>query len=376
MRLDSTSRFGCTLLLALVLAPGSAAAADPFLSPPGVAERGLAGAAAAGPGSLASAWHNPATLVDARTRVTGEWQAAPDRARDGNLEASGNAWLVGASYVNRNKWYGTAAIGFASYTPHTKKLWVERSGEADSAFGRSNLTTQVIGVPYAVELEDSGLALGVVGEIVAVDPSGSELRVEDASGSLTEATVPSDRQVGYSGAFGARYRLHDEATTRVDIGGVVRLRATSGASVEVEPAEAALLMPDKPGGLDLGVRWRRELNDDRELAAHVQYGSTDWGSAGDMRRDALAVSFRSPFDAWGAFEAGERVLRLGYGRFRPKPAESWIDWPEGYVLAGGASFFFHTGTRVDLVLERRREERDRFDDQTSWFGGLAVGLAY
>jgi hypothetical protein len=363
-------------LAGLLLAGAPAHAFDPFLSPPGVAERGLAGAAVAGPGSLASVWHNPATLVDADTEATIEWQAAANRARDGDLGRGSNAWLLGAAFVNRDKWYGTAAIGAAAYTPHTKKIWVAQAGGASSAFGRANMTTQVIGVPYALEFSETGLAVGVVGEVVAVDPSGTDLRVQDAAGNVSEADFPGARQVGYSGALGLRQRVHDEGRDRVDVGAAYRFRATAGAGVDVDTRDAARLLPDKPGGYDLGVRWARDIGDGRTLAGHLQLGSTDWGVAGDMRRRAVAISLETPFEAWGVFRPGERVLRAGYARFRPDEAESWQDWPKGAALTGGISFRFDDGTRLDGVLERRVEERDEFAEQRAWFLGLAFSFPW
>lgn len=365
-----------SLCLVAISSAGAALAADPFLSPPGAAERAAAGATVAGRGSLASVWHNPATLVDTPSRFEFEWQAAPDRGKDGTLDAGSNAWYLGASFVNRDKWYGAAATGIAAYTPHTMKLWVEQSGEPDSAFGRVNLTTQVIGVPYAVEFEDAGLSLGVVGELVGVDPSGTDLRVQDSDGDVADADLNDDQQVGFSGAVGFRYRVYDEGPTRVDIGGVRRARATSGASVDVDSGTAARLLPDKPGGYDMGLRVRHDLGEQRSIAAKLQHASTDWDSAGKVYRDALGFSLRTPFGESAALQPGERVIRVGYGRSRPRETRSWMDWPEGRVVTAGVAFLFSRGAHLDLTLERRAEERKEFDDERTWFGGFTFGLAY
>ncbi len=374
MRLASIVRLSGIAALGLAMAP-AAMAADPFLSAPGVAQRAQAGAGVAGPGSLASVWHNPATLVDAQTEVTFEWQEGPDHADDGAL-AKDNAWLAGATYVNRDKWYGTAATGIAAYTPHKHKLAVAQSGEANSAFGRSDVTTQVVGVPYALEFEEQGLALGAVGEIVTVDPKNSDLRVETTAGTVEEAELPSGRRTGFSGAFGLRYRLHRDSDNRVDLAAVLRTRATAGASLEVDSNTAEYLLPDKPGGYDLGARWRRALDDDRELAAQVQLATTDWGRSGTMRRRGIGVSLRSGFGEWGPFRGGERIWRAGYSRFRPDEAQSWMDWPEGSAWTGGLSLAFGNGTRLDFSLERRTEQRDAFDDDQIWFAGAAISFAY
>lgn len=353
-----------------------ARAADPFLSPPGVQERGLAGASVAGPGSVASVWHNPATLVDAGTRLDFEWQSAPDRARDGGLDTDSNSWLLGASFVNTDKWYGSAAIGIAAYTPHTKKFWVEPSGEPDSAFGRSNVTTQVLGVPYAVEFEELGLALGAVGELVAVDPSGSDIRIEGASGDVTTATFTDEQTTGFSGAMGFRYQVYDTGSSTIDLGGVWRVGATGGASVDVESGTAALLLPDKPGGYDLGLRWRLELSESRQFSTHVQYADTDWDSAGDIARQAIGVSLRTPFESLGPLRAGHRIISLGYSRATPDEAEPWMDWPEATAVSAAIAFVFSNDTHFDVMLEQRSEERDRFDDESSVFLGLGFGVGW
>lgn len=351
-------------------------AADPFLSPPGVRERGIAGASAAGPGSVASVWHNPATLVDAGTRVDFEWQSAPDRDRNGALKTGSNTWLLGASFVNTAKWYGTAATGVAAYTPHTKKLWIAPSGEPDSAFGRANVTTQVVGVPYAVEFDDLGLALGAVGELVAVDPSGSDIRIEDASGNVSTAVFTDEQTIGFSGAIGFRYRLYDNGPSGIDLGGVWRLGATGGASVDVESGTTALLLPDKPGGYDLGLRWRLALSDSRQISTHLQYAITDWGSAGDIARQAVGISLRTPFESMGALRAGHRILSLGYARATPDESASWMDWPDATTVSTAVAFVFSNDTHVDFTLEQRSEERDRFSDDSAVFFGIGFGIGW
>ena len=354
----------------------AAQAADPFLSAPGVAERGMGGAMAAGPGSLASVWHNPATLVDGDTRVDIEWQGVPDRRDDGTLRSGSNAWFIGASWVNRDKWYGTVATGVAAYTPHNMKLWSEQPGEANSAFGRSNITTQVVGVPYAVEFDEFGLALGAVGEIVAVDPSGSDVRIQRDDGDITEADFDDDQHFGVSGALGARWRVHDDGPNRVDLGAVYRAEASAGASLDLDSGIAQRLMPDKPGGWDLGLRWRHRLNDARSLSLQFHYGSTNWRNAGHMRRDGIGFEYRAPFDATTAFRSGERALRVGISRARPHEDRDWMDWPRATALSGGIGFDFTESVHIDLVAELRSEARSEVDDDDSWFTGLNVGFPF
>ncbi len=363
------------LFLAAGLVP-AAQAADPFLSPPGVAERGMGGAMTAGSGSLAAIWHNPATLVDGDTRVELEWQSAPDRREDGTLRAGSNAWFFGASWVNRDKWYGTVATGVAAYTPHNMKFWSEQTGEPRSAFGRTNITTQVVGVPYAVEFDELGLALGAVGEIVAVDPSGSDIRIQRADGDVSEADFDDEQHFGVSGAMGARLRVHDDGPTRVDLGAVYRPGATAGARLDLDSGAAERLMPDKPGGWDIGVRWRHRFEGERALSAQAHYGSTHWGSAGHLRRDALAVSYTVPFDATAALRSGERTLRLAYSRARPHEDRGWMDWPRATAIAAGIGFDFVEGVHIDLVAELRDEERSDHDDDDSWFTGVNFGFPF
>ena len=360
-----------------VLAGSSAAqAADPFLSPPGVAEAGTGGASVAGPGSLASVWHNPATLVDADTRVDFEWQMAANRTRGGRLSRRPNAWFVGASFVNRDKWYGTVATGIAAYTPHTKKQWVAEVGEGDSAFGRTNVTTQVIGIPYAVEFDSIGLALGAVGELIAVDASGTEIRVKDTAGEIDEADVDDEQNIGFSGALGIRYIFYESGPVRLDVAGVRRARATSGASIDVDSGTAALLAPDKPAGWNAGLRWRYDLGDERSIAVKLHYGSTDWDDAGKMRRDAVGLAFRRPFGDTTAFRSGVMTLRAGYSRFRPNEAEAWMDWPRGQALSAGIGLDFEQSLNIDVFLERRLEERNEFRDQNKTFGGFSIGIPF
>jgi hypothetical protein len=369
-----------TLLMPLILTAlaGSSGvqAADPFLSAPGVAEAGVGGATVAGAGSLASVWHNPATLVDGDTQFVFEWQTAADRTRDGRLSRGANSWFAGASFVNRDKWYGTVATGIAAYTPHTMKQWVAEVGEGDTAFGRTNVTTQAIGVPYAVEFDRIGLAIGAVGELIAVDASGTEIRVKDAAGEISEAEVDDEQNIGFSGALGLRYRMYHEGSTRVDLAGVRRMRASGGASVDVDSGTAALLAPDKPAGWDVGLRWHRDLADQRSIAVSLHYGSTDWDDAGDMRRDAVGLTYRRPFGDSAVLRSGVMSLRAGFSRYRPDEAEAWMDWPRGRALSAGIGFDFDQTLSVDLVLQRRFEERARFNDQHKTFGGFNISLPF
>lgn len=364
--------------LVLAVAGGStvAQAADPFLSPPGVAEAGTGGAMTAGPGSLASIWHNPATLVDGDTRFDLEWQTASDRTRGGRLSRGAHSWFVGASFVNRDKWYGTVATGIAAYTPHTKKQWVAEVGQGDSAFGRTNVTTQVIGIPYAVEFDSIGLALGAVGELVAVDASGTEIRVKDAAGEISEADVDDDQNIGFSGALGIRYIFYENGPVRLDVAGVRRARASEGASIDVDSGTAALLAPDKPAGWDAGLRWRYDLGEQRSIAVKLHYGSTDWDAAGKMRRDTAGLTYRRPFGDTTAFRSGVMSLRAGYSRFRPNEAEAWMDWPRGRALSAGVGFDFDQAVSIDVYLERRLEERNAFRDQRKTFGGFNIGIPF
>jgi|GEM_PF-4664555 len=369
-----------TLILPLVLTlfGGSSAvqAADPFLSPPGVAGAGTGGAMVAGPGSLASVWHNPATLVDGDTEFVFEWQTAADRTRGGRLSRGANSWFAGASFVNRDKWYGTVATGIAAYTPHTQKYWTAEVGEGNSAFGRTNVTTQAIGIPYAVEFDRIGLALGAVGELIAVDASGTEIRVKDSAGEISEADVDDDQNIGFSGALGIRYIFYEEGPVRVDVAGVRRARASDGASIDVDSGTAARLAPDKPAGWDAGLRWRYDMGEQRSIAIKMHYGSTHWDDAGKMRRDGFGFTFRRPFGDTTALRSGMMSLRAGYSRFRPDEAKPWMDWPRGRALSAGIGFDFDQSLTLDVFLERRKEERNQFRDQHKTFGGVSIGIPF
>lgn len=363
--------------VALLLGAGSANASGPFNTPPGVAERAAADAVVAGQGSLSSAWHNPATLVDAQTRVEFEWQQGADRDADGTIGTDRNAWLAGASFVNRDKHYGAAAIGIAGYTPRTMKLWVRRSGEADSAFGRVNVTTQEFNVPYAVEFDELGLSLGVTGGLVAVDPSGSDLRVESASGGVAEAEFSDDLEIGFNGALGFRQKLDwGDGPWQAALGGVYRLPALGGAELDISDKGADLLLPDPPSGYDLGGRVTREFGDGRAASFALQFGGTDWGDSGDVSRSAFGFSYRHPFDEFAGFTGGTLVWRAGFNRTDADPAESWMDWPDTESLTGGIAVEFDSGSHLDLAFESRDEERDEFDDDSALFAGIAIGIGF
>lgn len=363
--------------VALIFGGGSAHASGPFNTPPGAAERAAAGAVVAGQGSLASAWHNPATLVDAESRLEFEWQQGADRDEDGTIGTDRNALFAGASFVNRDKHYGTAAIGVAGYTPRTMKLWVRRSGESDSAFGRVNVTTQQFNVPYAVEFDDMGLSLGVTGGLVAVDPSGSDLRVENPSGGIAEAEFSDDLEIGFNGALGFRQKLDmGDGPWQLALGGVYRLPPLGGAELDISAQAADLLLPDPPSGYDFGVRAARELSDGRSASASLQFGATDWGDSGDVRRIALGLSYSQPFDPFAGFTGGTLVWRAGFNQMDADPAKSWMDWPDSQSLTGGIALEFDSGSHFDFTLENRSEERDEFDDESALFAGFTLGIGF
>ena len=362
-------------LPALAVVPG-VQAADPFLSPPGVAQVGMSGAGVAGPGGVASVWHNPATLVDGDTRVAVEWHQGSDRSSSGDLSRQPRGWLLGASFVNRDKWYGTVATGIAFYTPHTKKQWVAEVPQGNTAFGRTNITTQVIGLPYAIEFDDLGLSLGVVGELYSVDASGTDLRVKRRDGEVREVAVDDDQNVGISGALGFRYELVAEAGRTLDLGGVWRAPALAGGEVGVDSSRAALLAPEKPGGWDLGLHGTLALEDERVLGATLQYAVTDWGDSGTMGRLTLGGSYQRPFGETLLFRGGEATFRGGITRFSASEAEGWMDWPEGTSLAVGLGIAFDSAVTFDFSLVRRSEERSAFSDQSGTFVGLGVGVPF
>ncbi len=351
-------------------------AAGPFVTPPGNAERSYAGIAVAGPGSIGSAWHNPATLADAGTGAAVGLADAPERDRDGDLTAGSATGFAGASFVNDDKRIGAVAIGAAAYTPHTMQLEVARSGDSGSAFGRVDWTSQVVAVPYAVTVERLDLSVGVTGEVIAVDPGGSDLRVETASGGVRQARIDDDQGVGVSATLGLRYGLWEASDWAADIAAVAHLPATSATDVETDSRAAGLLLPDKPHGLTLGARLDHVGSDDGRWLVQVQGGIRRWGDAADIVHSGVSLGWHTPFPSRGIFAAGTRELRVGLGTWSAEEAEPWMDWPDGRALSAGVGYSFDTGVWADLSMTHQREVRDAFDTDSTWLLGISTGYVF
>lgn len=362
---------GSTFLVSL-----TARAAGPFVTPPGNLERATGGVAVAGRGSIASVWHNPAALTDASTGAAAGWANAPERDRGGDLEASGSTLFAGAAFINERKRYGKAGVGVAAYTPHTMTFSVARSGEADSAFGRVDWTSQAIGVPYAVELAEHDLSVGITGELIAVDPGGTDLRVEGPAGQIRSAEIDDGQAIGFSGALGARYGLWTTSVWEVSLAGRLHLPATSGAEVDADASEAELLLPAKPHGVAIGGRARRSMGSDSELAGQLQLGEREWGDSFTVTHWGVGIEWVTPFEGVASLESGSRRVHFGISGWSADEAKGWLDIPDGRILSAGIGFAFDNGVGVDLSLERRREDRDAFDSSSTWLVGVSASISY
>jgi hypothetical protein len=202
------------------------------------------------------------------------------------------------------------------------------------------------------------------------------LRVETAAGDIRRADIDDSQGVGLSATLGARYGIWENETWDTDVAAVLRLPATSGTEVDTGSEAAGLLLPSKPYGATFAGRVERAPSDWGQLSGQVQVGVLRWGNSSDVTHSGVSAAWTTQFASSGPFASGTRVVRTGVASWSVDEAEAWMDWPNGRSLSIGIGYYFDTGTHFDVSLARRREEREAFGSESSWFFGISAGIRY